>query len=224
MAASALTYLQIVNRVLVRLREEEVATIAENDYSNLVSKMVNAVKAEIEAAWSWHALRSTIQVNAVAGTTQYTLTASGMNAEIISAWNTTSSLRMVLGTYAEFDAYFLGTPDVHQAAPQKYILRGFDTGSSYDRKVDVWPKPNASYTLKFQVYVPQADLSATTDVPKIPQDVLVEETVARCLLEKGEDGARQPKPDETFILADMLANAVFKEVNIDSVEMDWELE
>ena len=46
-----MTYLEIVNKVLVRLREEEVTTLDENDYSKLVANLVNVTKQEVENSW-----------------------------------------------------------------------------------------------------------------------------------------------------------------------------
>mgnify|MGYP003675312696 FL=1 len=50
-----MTYLEIVNSVLVRLREEEVTSLDENDYSKLISRLVNVTKNEVENAWNWSA-------------------------------------------------------------------------------------------------------------------------------------------------------------------------
>jgi hypothetical protein len=41
------TYLQAVNDVLVRLREEEVSTVSETTYSALIGKFVNDAKRQI---------------------------------------------------------------------------------------------------------------------------------------------------------------------------------
>ena len=43
-----MTYLEIVNKVLVRLRENEVTSLTENSYSKLIADLVNVVKREIE--------------------------------------------------------------------------------------------------------------------------------------------------------------------------------
>ena len=48
-----MTYLQIVNKVLRRLRENEVSSINENPYSLLIGDLVNVVKREVEDAWDW---------------------------------------------------------------------------------------------------------------------------------------------------------------------------
>jgi hypothetical protein len=60
-----MTYLQIINAVLRRLRETEVTDVNETDYSKLIGEYVNSVKKEVEAAWDWNALRTTLTLNTV---------------------------------------------------------------------------------------------------------------------------------------------------------------
>ena len=45
------TYLQAVNDVLVRLREEQVSTVTETSYSSLIGKFVNDAKRQIEDSY-----------------------------------------------------------------------------------------------------------------------------------------------------------------------------
>jgi hypothetical protein len=225
MASSALTLLQIINTVLVRLRESTVAAYNTTEYSTQITGVVNQVKTEIEEAYRWDSMRDTYVVTAVSGTTGYGLTSSGMNAEIIAGWNTTTGCKLTLGTNPAFDHYFFGL-----AAGQtlltgyvtEYLPAGLD--ANYDLKVDIYPSPTSNNTLKFQVYRPQNDLAANGDIPLCPQNVLVEETIARMLLERGDDGAAQPDPTSgsgKFVRTDLLAKAVMKAQGEDPSEMDW---
>jgi hypothetical protein len=223
MAASGMTLLQIVNRILERLRESTVAAYNSTDYSTLITAMVNQVKAEIEEAWYWHALRETYTVSAVVGTSNYALTDSGMNAVVIDGWNTTTNGRMTRGTVRDFDEYYFGTSSVPTNNPTEYIPAGFD--ANYDLTIDIYPPPASTNTLKFTVYVPQDDLAASATVPLVPQNVLIEETIARLLAERGDEGAPQAQPGSTFIRSDLLAAAVSRDQGrTDSSELDWEVE
>jgi len=76
------TYLQAVNDVLTRLREQTVTTVALTDYSQLIGKFVNDAKRQVENAFNWNALRQTISINTVAGTSNYTLTGAGQNFRV----------------------------------------------------------------------------------------------------------------------------------------------
>ena len=53
------TYLDLVNDVLVRLREAQVASVSQNTYSALIGKLVNDAKREVEDSWNWDTLRKT---------------------------------------------------------------------------------------------------------------------------------------------------------------------
>ena len=48
-----MTYLNAVNSVLRRLRENEVATVQATNYSKLVGDFVNDDKDLVESAWDW---------------------------------------------------------------------------------------------------------------------------------------------------------------------------
>ena len=63
-----MTYLQLVNSVLRRLREDEITTVNETDYSKLVGDFVNDAIQVVENSSDWTALRTTVTVNTVAGT------------------------------------------------------------------------------------------------------------------------------------------------------------
>ena len=66
------TFLQAVNDVLVRLREDEVATVTENSYSKLIGKLINDSKRSVEDAHTWNALGSTLTASTSANTVSYT--------------------------------------------------------------------------------------------------------------------------------------------------------
>ena len=61
-----MTYLQLVNSVLRRLREDQVATVEQNTYSQLIGELVNEAKETVENSWDWTGLRTTIVVPTVA--------------------------------------------------------------------------------------------------------------------------------------------------------------
>ena len=48
------TYLELVNDILVRMREPEVSTVQENVLSKLVGRLVNDAKRQVEDAYSWN--------------------------------------------------------------------------------------------------------------------------------------------------------------------------
>ena len=63
-----MTVLELVNDVLVRLREPVVTTYNETTYSTLIAKFINDAKRQVEDAFSWNALGATITVTTAAST------------------------------------------------------------------------------------------------------------------------------------------------------------
>ena len=64
-----MTYLDLINGVLRRLREDTVTTANETDYSQLVGEFVNDAKKQVELAHKWSALRTTVTLSTNVGTT-----------------------------------------------------------------------------------------------------------------------------------------------------------
>jgi hypothetical protein len=91
-----MTYLECVNRVLVRLRENEVTTVNENPYSKLIGALVNVVKVEVEDAWNWSALRTTLTAITTTPLFNYVLTGSGTRLRILDVINDTDDFVMQL--------------------------------------------------------------------------------------------------------------------------------
>lgn len=53
-----MTYLEVVNKVLKKLREDQVTSVDYNDYSALIGEFVNDAKKEVENAWNWEILKT----------------------------------------------------------------------------------------------------------------------------------------------------------------------
>jgi hypothetical protein len=225
MAASGLTFLQIVNRVLERLRETSVANYNSTDYSTMIAGLVNSVKSDIELSWQWHAMRDTFTVATSDNVAQYALTDAGMTAKIIDAWNTTTGQQLIKGTVPSFNQKFfgVGSNSVQTGSPTEFLQAGLD--ANHDPVVDVWPIPVTGQldTLKFNAYVPQDDLAANGTVPLVPQNVLIEETIARAQNERGDETAPKPMPGETFIMNDLLDTAISMDRGYDDDELDWQV-
>lgn len=64
-----MTYLDLINAVLVRLREERVtaSTFDLNPYSRVIAAAVNDAKRQVENAWNWSANRHVATITVTAG-------------------------------------------------------------------------------------------------------------------------------------------------------------
>ena len=180
-----MTYLEMVNDVLVRLREPVVTTASETTYSALIGKFINDAKRQIEDAYAWNALGQTLTVTTVSGTASYSLTGAGQKFQVTNVLNVTSNLTMKnIGSAAMNRKQSF--PPIVNAIPVEYAFDGVD--GSYDTKATVYPVPDGVYSLKFFLTIPQATLSSDSTVVLVPDVLIVQNAYARALVERGEDG------------------------------------
>jgi hypothetical protein len=212
----ATTYLQLVNNVLVRLRETEVSSVGDTPYSSLIGVFVNDAKREIEDALDWNVLTQTIVLPTVAGTRNYTLTGSGQRFRTVDVLNDTEDVPMKqVPTNWMNRQYYLGT--TQNAAPVYYNYNGI---SGDDTQVDVWPQPDGVYSLRFELVIPQADLSANADALLVPHHLVQMLAYAKAVGERGEDGGSTfSEIYQQYRLA--LADAVAIERNRYDEETTW---
>jgi hypothetical protein len=181
-----MTYLELVNAVMVRLREPTVSTVALSSYSSLIGKFVNDAKRQVEDAYDWNVLGQEKTVSTVADTYVYSLTGVGQKFRVSSdPLNTTSNVVMRNISVADMRQKQNFTPIVTNI-PAQYCFEGVDGNG--DAQVQLYGRPDGVYTIKFFVTIPQAALTADNTLVLVP-DVLVEQNAyARALVERGEDG------------------------------------
>ena len=190
-----MTYLELVNDVLIRLREPTVATVTATSYSTLIGKFVNDAKRQIEDAFSWNILGTTITVTTSSGTYSYALTGSGQKFQVLDVLNTSSNIRMKNVDFATMNRYQNFSTPVN-GIPLYYAFDGVN--GSYDTKVTLYPRPDGVYTIPFSLTVPQATLSAVQTVVLVPDVLVVQNAYSRALVERGEDGGLTSS--EAFLL------------------------
>jgi len=181
-----MTYLELVNAVLIRLREPTVDTVALSSYSSLIGKFVNDAKRQVEDAYDWNVLGQEKTVTTVADTYIYSLTGAGQKFRVSSdPLNTTSNVVMQNISVADMRQKQNFTPIVTNI-PAQYCFEGVDGNG--DAQVQLYGRPDGVYTIKFFVTIPQAALTSDSTSILVP-DVLVEQNAyARALVERGEDG------------------------------------
>jgi len=181
------TYLDLVNDVLVRMREPEVTTVAENTVSNLVGKYINDAKRQVSDAYDWDAFNTPITVSTIANTTgPYSITGAGVRYKTMDVINTTSFYELSPLSHANYDSFYYTTPTPTKGLPMYYSIKGVDT--SGDIKVNFWPVPDAVYAIRFSLIVPEADFTTDTSTTLLAKEPIVLGAFARALIERGEDG------------------------------------
>lgn len=180
-----MTYLELVNDILIRLRETTVSTVTETSYSTLIGKFVNDAKRQIEDAFAWNVLGTTITLSTTSGTYSYSLTGSGQKFQVIDVINATSNIGMKNIDFASMNRKQNFSTPV-SGIPSEFAFDGVD--GSYDTKVTLYPRPNGVYSIPFSLAVPQATLSSDSTVVLVPDVLVVQNAYSRALIERGEDG------------------------------------
>jgi hypothetical protein len=180
------TYLEAVNSVLRRLREREVSSVSDNAYSKLIGDFVNDAMSEVENSWNWSALRTTLTLTTTPSIFNYALTNSRNKFTVIDVINDTTNLFMTYKSGPEFDKLFLTQDPVATGAPIYYNWNGVN--ASGDAQVDIYPVPEAAYSIRFNVVLRNLELSADTDDIIVPSKPVVLLALARAIEERGEDG------------------------------------
>ena len=187
-----MTYLEIVNKVLRRLRETEVSTVQgvgnSNSYARLIGDFVNEAKSQVEVAWDWSALRNTLTVTTTPNVFNYELNGAKNNFKVLNVWNDTSNIDMKQQTSTWFDKEFLmGDPQV--GIPSFYSFNGVSADG--DTQVDIYPIPDQAYALRFNITQRNVELAEDADTMVIPYRPVMLFATAMAIEERGEDGGQQ---------------------------------
>ena len=213
-----MTYLELINGVLRRLRENTVSTANETDYSSMIGDLINDAKTTVESSWEWSALRNTITFNTVADTHTYSLTGAKQDSIFKEAMNDTSNLFMQQRTKTYFNSQFYNS-DPASGSPNYFTFNGTDTNG--DLQVDVYPKPDAVYAMRFDMVSPQATLTADATDLSCPSNPVLPLAYGLALRERGETGGQSAA--EQFGLANIaLSDAIAIDANRYPSELTFE--
>ena len=180
-----MTYLNIVNNVLRRMREDEVTSVQENTYSKMVGDFVNDAKRIVEDSWDWSALRTTLTITTTADVFNYVLTGSQNRIKALNVINDTANLFMEYRPATFFDeAYLISDP--RKSAPTYYTYNGVD--SNGDTQIDIYPTPEKQYTIRFNCVLRSDDLSSNDDQLTVPVMPVLHLAIALLARERGETG------------------------------------
>lgn len=212
-----MTYLNLVNNVLRRLREDEVTSVSSTTYSKMAGDFVNDAKKIVEDAWDWSALRTTLTATTTSGIFNYVLTGSQNKIKVLDVVNDTSNKFMQYQTAHWFTDKYLNQDPV-SGAPEYYTYNGVD--SSGDTQVDIYPKPDGVYNIRFNCVLRNDELSADDDVLFIPSQPVIHMAVALLARERGETGGTSTA--EYFAIADKyMSDAIALDAQKHPEEVIW---
>ena len=180
-----ITYLAAVQQILSRLRERTVSSVSETEYSKLLGHLLNDAREEVENAWNWASLQSTLTVNTVASTDTYEVDGTQNLSTFTSVTNDTQKSFLTQATTDQFKRWFLNTP-VLEGVPSYYTFNGLATDG--DTNVKLYPVPDGVYSLSFNVTQRGIELTSDADLLHTPMRPTLLLAYAKAVEERGEDG------------------------------------
>ena len=201
-----MTFLEAINSVLRRLREDTVTSSNSTDYSKLIGDFVNQAIHECEHAWDWNCLQELITITTAASDDLYDFHTA--DTKIIYAINDTKDWVMrVIPDSMHFRLEYLDTPI--NDSPYYYSFRGKNGNYS---QIKLYPTPTGVESIRFLTvkYTPEKAIDGTDDsdsivVPSLP---VVLNAYARAVSERGEDGGigiNKAENDYRTTLADAIS-------------------
>jgi hypothetical protein len=212
-----MNYLELVNDVLIRLREPEASSVADTSYVKLIAKYVNDSKRQVEDAYNWNSLSETLSATTTTDIFNYVLEGTGQRFRVIDVLNDTSNVVLRNATTRWMNDQFLITNPV-KGSPYYYNFNG--TNVDGDTQVDLYPIPNGAYNIRFNLIRPQVALATNADKLLVPNEPVILGALARAQAERGEDGGLQSA--ETYALyKQSLADAIALESDRYIEEAAW---
>ncbi len=212
-----MTYLEVVNNVLRRLREPTVSSVNETAYSAMIGVMVNDAKREVEDAHDWNVLSDTLTANTSSGIFNYVLAGAGTRFRVIDVLNDTSDTEIRYAPTKWMNKQFL-LANNQPGSPLYYNFNGVD--SNGDTQVDIFPIPDGVYALRFNFIIPQPELTTDNTQVLAPSHLVAMLAYAKAIAERGEDGGNLSS-EAYNLYKSALSNEVAIERNRYGDELIW---
>ena len=191
-----MTYREIINSVLRRLREDTIDSdwsgnlydsVTISDYQKLIGELVNDSKKNVESYHDWNALRETFNVKTSLGNMQYTLgdatKGAGVSFKVLDVicQDTGQVLEQVPNDWTSAST----------GKPTYYAFNGISqagTNREPDFNIDFYPVPDSTQTISVNIVGAQKELKTASQVLRVPSQPVILGAWARAIAERGEDG------------------------------------
>lgn len=204
-----MTYIELVNEVLVRLRENPVNTITETVEGELVAKLVSDAYKVVEDAHDWSVLRDIHTEDTVAAQDTIELDGVPVDSKVFFAYiNGEHELRQVSKEWL-MRRRLLNT--MNNDEPRYYSITKANLADQ-DLIVTLYPTPDAVYTISFDVAKRGTAPTQDGDIIQVPVDPVLQMALGFTTRERGETGGTSAS--EYFQLAQIsLAAAIIRDAN-----------
>jgi hypothetical protein len=211
------TYLETVNDVLIRLREPEVTSVNDTAYSKLIGKYVVDAQRQVEDSYNWNALSNTLTMNTVPNLFNAVLVGSGVRFRLIDVIDDTNNRVLKYRSSKEMNDLFLNQ-EQKKGPPEYFNFNGVSPEG--DTQVDLYPIPDAVYTVRFNIIQPQDPLQFDSDKLLVPAEPVIFLAYAKALAERGEDGGMSTS-EAYQLFQQSLADHISNESNLFEEEFIW---
>lgn len=222
-----MTYLEIVNSVLRRLREATVGSVAETTYSALIGELVKEAKREVENSWNWSILswRNVLTAEPFSNTvtlgSQEFTTYDSQRIKVSRLWHANGEHDMHQVDLETMSRY-------EEAQPLKRGLAVFWRMQGLSNEQDtnyirIWPIYSSDQTIYVYGTWPQRDFPSDNTESKLSPYPIILGAYALAIAERGDDrGDSLTKAQLAY--EQSLADAVAADAsNRSPVETDWRL-
>ncbi len=199
-----MTYREIINSVLRRLREDTIDSdwsgnlydsVTVTDYQKLIGELVNDSKKNVESYNDWNALRETFNIKTSLGNMQYTLgdatKGAGVTFKVLDVicQDTGQVLDQVPNDWLNEQVFPIA--NAQNGKPTYYAFNGISqagTNREPDFNIDLYPVPDSTQTISVNIVGAQQELKTASQVLRVPSQPVILGAWARAISERGEDG------------------------------------
>ncbi len=208
-----MTYLELVNGVLTRLREPMIPSVLQSEDAvvNIVKNLVNDARRHVEMAHSWNATRKLWQFTTELGRPNYILEDTSGGCRI--------STVMVDGHHIhQWDLRTLMHPASKAGLSYRYAFDGTDNEGNISIRLD--PIPEAGLVIDVLGHMVLPDMKGDTDTLRLPQQPVLYYALALAARERGEVGGQTAT--ELFNMAQQyISDSISLDANLSPTEKIW---
>ena len=212
-----MTYLQLVNAVLRKLREEEVTTVDESDYSKLVGDFVNDAKRLVEDTWDWTGLRHTYTITTTIDDSLYSLSGFNTRSKILYVHNETTNAPIFQESLQRIRQLNLESESASGPIVY-YAIDGLDGNG--DAQVRFYRTPNSVNSISVYTVKRTGDLTTDSETTLVPDSPIIQWAYSYALRERGETGG-QSAAEQAIFAKQELNNAVAFDAGLSPDETVW---
>ena len=177
-----MTYLELINSVLVRLREPTVSSVSADPYTRLIGELVNDAKNAVESAAPWTDQTQFRAIDTAIGDAKTTAEGITKGSLVYSVWDRTQKRALVRTPLVNL--LELRQVETDQGRPTKWAVQGYDGD---DLILRLHPVPDQSYQF-YAVYTKTTGrLTSANNEIECPEEPVIFHAYAYAIKERGED-------------------------------------